>query len=558
MKLQGTQLDESLAEIEALKSQDEEEALELEIARLEAELNPLKKEVQRLSRRQTALESHLAVGKKKTTQLERLLLTRRESFSKTLSPKLSHRGAQLGRLSSNLETCTSQVVNFFESALSNAGSPAQRAPFVSTSSWVDYDQQEDRYSKQMRLYMRRLLSTSDHGTSTTSSSRDASGTSSGSNIDQSTNSGDENSRYFWMKVTDPKDIRFRGVDADTHARHSTELTRLRDLYAPSESSRTSADLELARRTAEVETLKLQLISNNQQTHLAIDEVVYKQRMRELQKKYSRVKAVLARNVDVILPELYAEMAKLQSTPILWADYNLKLSRLHLQRVKIDLIVSNLLKQRSKAVILSCILNTEKNHHLTLHNLLNTMQAEMSQKSKDWSARAATLRQRSSQPPSPPQLEHLRILSQIFEAGLTLNTSKMERVALEAGEKKRSDDVLLETLASREASELAKVKRSINRVQELLYKSSAGKHPVQTPPEIAQACRKMDSSTSSLASSMEALLKEFTIKSRAISDLPKEAKFERDLWTHFFTGKSTLVKAAVEDLQGKIRTAAVSK
>lgn len=547
-----------MSEIKALESQDEAEALEMEIARLEAELNPLKKEVQLLSRRHAALESHLAVGKKKTTQLERLLQARRDSFSKTLSPKLSHRGAQLGRLASNLETCTSQVANFFANALSNAGSSSQRAPFVSTSSWTDYDQQEERYSKQMRLYMRRLLSTNDQTLAASTAGRDLSTSGSSSSGDATSSSGDETSRYFWMKVTDPKDIRFRGVDSETHARHSTELTRLRELYTPSEKARTSAELELARRTAEVETLKLQLINNNQQSKIAIDEVVYKQRMRELQKKYARVKAMLARNVDAVLPELYAELAKLQSTPILWADYNLKLSRLHLQRVKIDLIASNLLKQRSKAVIISSVLNHEKNRHLSLYGLLNSMQSDTSQKAREWSARAAILRQRASHPSPPPQLEHLRILSQVFEIGVTLNASKLEKAIVDAGEKKQTDETSLESLASREAAELAKMKRSIERVYGLLYKDSVGKQPIQTPAEVAQACRKMDASTSTLAASMEALLREFTIKSKAISDLPKEARLERDLWIQFFTGKSAALKVAFDDLQGKIRTAVVSK
>lgn len=548
-----------MMEIEALKVQDEADALEIEIARLEAELSPLKKEVQKLSRRQAALESHLAVGKKKTAQLERLLLTRRESFTKTLSPRLSHRGAQLGRLSSNLESCTSEVVNFFANALSNAGSPAQRAPFVSTSSWVDYDQQEEKYSKQMRLYMRRLLSTSDQSSGSTSTNRDISLSSTTSNSSDITNTSmDESSRYHWMKVADPKDIRFRGVDAETHARHSTELTRLRDLYAPSESARTSAELELARRNAEVETLKLQLINNNQHTSLSMDEVVYKQRMRELQKKYSRVKTMLARNLDVVLPELHADLAKLQSTPILWADYNLKLSRLHLQRVKIDLIVTNLLKQRSKAIILSNVLNQEKNHHITLHSLLNSMHSETSQQAKVWSARAAILRQRVSHPTSPSQLEHIRILSQIFDAGLTLNVPKLEKAVIEAGERKQNIVSVSDSFASKEAAELAKIKKSIDRVYSLLYKDSVGKYPVQTSPEIAQSCRKMESSAASLGASMEALLKEFTTKSKAISDLSKEARFERDLWTYFFAGKSAVVKAAFENIEGKIRTAVVSK
>lgn len=552
-----------MAEIEALRSQEEAEALELEIKQLEEELRPLKHEVQRLVKRQTVLENQVAVGKKKSAQMERLLATRRDSFSKTLSPKLSHRSAQLGRLSNSLETSTAQIVDFYASALSNAGSQLQRSPFLSTSSWVDYNIQDERYSKQVRLYLRRLMSTNSATSSPpTRPLGDQSSTSEDNNASHfSSDAGnhtDCSSRYHWKGVANPKEIRFAGVDAETHARQSTELARLRDLYAPSEKAKTAAELELARRNAEIETCKLQLINSAGSAPNGIDEVTYKQRARELQKKYARLQTMLARNVEVILPELYSELAKLQSTPILWADYNLKLSRLHLQRVKIDLVVSSLLKQKSKSVLLSWVLNNERNQHVALNNMLNVIHRETSKLARNWNNRAAHFRLRCAQPSSSPQLEHFRILSQmLLENGLTLNIAKLERAVADLGEKKRNVSKMGENRASKETSELAKIKKSIDIAHNLVYKDSIGKQPIQTPPEIAQACRKMDSATAALASSMEVLLKNFTSKSQAIAELPREARFERDLWTYFFTGKSAAVKVAFDNLNSKIKANTVA-
>lgn len=515
--------------------------MEKEIADLEAELNPLMKHAQLLARRQNRLETEISTKQTQISNYERLLSSRRDVFSKTLHPRLNHRISQLDRLSTNLDSAESQIVEIVSSAVSNAGS-TQPSPFISTSSWTDYHNQEDLFARQVRLYMKRLLPDSESD----------SAKSSGSNVENRSDMLDdaaETSRYHWLNVADPKQVQFRGVDAATHARHSNELKRLRELFAPSESARTLAELELARKNAEVETLKLQ--SHQPLSHL--DDLMFKQKSRELQKKHQKIKTLLARNLETILPELYAELAKLQSTPILWADYNLKLSRLHLKRVKIDHVVSSLLKHRSKSLLVSHLLEDEKKQHVMLYTLLNAISNDTTQIARHWNARRQILQNRVSTPANPPHLATLSLISQLLDAGLHFNSNRFAKALAKLREKKSG-----ESASQIEAIELEKMKKSIKALYKMLYANSATKQPMLTPPEVNEQCRKLEASTGVLATSMESILKEFSGKSKVISELPKELQFERKLWTLFFTGRSAALKTAFDDLQAKIKTSATVK
>jgi predicted transcriptional regulator len=369
---------------------------------------------------------------------------------------------------------------------------------------------------------------------------------------ETTNSGgeaqNESDRHFWLRVRDPRIVRFRGVDTETHARHSNELARLKAVFAPSESARTAAELELARRTAEVETLKIQLMSE-QSMASSFDSNAIKHKIREIEKKHARIATLLARNVDIILPELYAELAKLQSTPILWADYNLKFSRLHFQRAKIDKVLQSLLRQRSKNVLLAHALEEEKQQHLRLYALMNAYHSDVSQFSKEWSNRIDVL-QRANDNHLPPALltATLSRVHQLLTGTTAFNLQKMKSKAKEQAEIKKSlcDD----GISQLESSELGRLRQSVDHFYAVLYKDHHGKHPHMTSPLVAEACRKTESATSKLASSLECLLKEYTSRSRAISELPKELQFERNLWVKFYGGSSQAkqLRAAFDEIK----------
>ena len=561
-------MEEAVCGVAVFNARDEEEALEIEISQLESELAPLRREVQLLARRHARLESHLQSAKRQNARLDHLLASRQDFFSKSMRPRFQHRITQLDHVALDLKSCTHQLKEFFASAVSNAGSTVHSAPFVSTSSWTDYHHAEEQYSKQVRMYMRRLIANPDAVVSVVVSggapvvgAPSICGVSLGDQhayaVAREEHFAGEKSRYDWLRVADPKLVRFRGVDAETHARQSTELARLRELFVPSECAKTSAAVELARRTAEIETLKLQLLAaahhQAHPPHSIVDESKYKQKARELTKKQQRLRALLSTNLEILLPELYQDLAKLQSTPILWADYNLKLSRLHLQRVKVDLVITSLLKQRSKSILLSRVLNDEKRQHILLHRLISSMQSETKQVAESWRERNDILHQRALHPPTPPQYTQLKLISQLLDAGFNFQPSRLATVAIKVGEARRSC-ANAQLLRNKETEEAHRITERLERLRTLLFKESSGKQPILASPQLAERCRRMDSATVALASAMESLLRDFTTKSKAISELPRELQFERNMWLYFFGGRSDIIKAATRDLQGKIQTA----
>lgn len=504
--------------------------MEQEIAQLERELKPLKAEAQMLMRRHGKLEAALAAEKKKGLQLSQLLTSRHETASKTTYPKLTHRMQQMNRTTTELEATAAQVVEAFASAISNAGSSRQHSPFVSTSSWTEYKTQEEAYTKQLRLYMRRLMQPYNEKSDCESSS--------------------ESTRHFWLKVRDPKTVRFRGVDTETHARHSNEMARLKALYPTSEAKKTNAELEVARFSAQIETLKLQLMNDQQSASMDVNTLKHK--AREIQKKLSLVQAHLARNLQTVLPELYEALATIQSTPILWADYNLKLSRLHFQKAKIDQVVSYLLKQRSKAVFLTFALEDEKKRHIRTSTLLSAVKNATSQCAHEWSDRIDALQHSVEHPITSPLLTAtLTRINQIITNSSAYSASKLLQKV------KTLNDIRRQTQRkdhSQIEAEISRIRAAVLHLHALLHQNSIGKVPAATDPKITEAFAKTEAASAALASTMEGILKQHTQASKSVAELPNELQFERNLWIYFFGGKSKHIKQAFDDLSGKLATA----
>lgn len=86
--------------------------------------------------------------------------------------------------------------------------------------------------------------------------------------------------------------------------------------------RINAELALTKKRAIVETLKTLMTKQrpNAQEN--------KDRLTELRKQLIQLKAMNSKALDTTVNNLVLDLAKLQSTPILWGDYSLKIARQH--------------------------------------------------------------------------------------------------------------------------------------------------------------------------------------------------------------------------------------
>jgi len=98
----------------------------------------------------------------------------------------------------------------------------------------------------------------------------------------------------------------------------------------------------------------------------------RQRICDTKKCLLKTRQALAKNVDSTIRDLVIELAKLQSTPILWGDFNLKIARQHYFIYKQSKAISHLLSQQARHVILAVFLGMERDELLNIFTLLSSL------------------------------------------------------------------------------------------------------------------------------------------------------------------------------------------
>jgi HAUS augmin-like complex subunit 3 len=317
-----------------------------EIAALEEEYNVAKSDLRDVVRQRDHMQAQLSNAQTKNKAIQQLAQKRTDQFHRTISQKLAQRNAQMNDVLKGLSSVSTEFVQ--QHVADSTGSL-----FLSTAPLNEYYEQDDVYTSHVRRYMKQYL-----------------GSATGEAV------ADDNDAI----LNDPSLQFIRGIDAETHAKNCQEMNRLQNAfvsyfyaifqaqmtndtitasYAASELDKIQADLLLVRTKAAYDTVKLQLL--REQQYYAIDAAtlkcadilvvclyrsislmnlsLHRHKISEAKSGITKSKQSLKRQLDTAVAETLSELAQLQSTTILWGDYNLKIARQHYKIFKQQKVLS---------------------------------------------------------------------------------------------------------------------------------------------------------------------------------------------------------------------------
>lgn len=327
-----------------------------------------------------------------------------------------------------------------------------------------------------------------------------------------------------------------------------------------------AEVELARARASLESSKIQLLRG--QYYQSMDEQTIKSKINDHKVQIAKEKQVLRRQMDQSIPELILQVSQLQSAPILWGDYNLKIARQRYKQHKIEKAISTLLSQQARLSLLSFAYNSEATEFQTeVAAIMTSCASELT----PWHANSKARRKRMEE-----QSQSSKNRSTLFRGTAdkkvvdmtdksTLAFIQLLRLALPGAASDGADPIelasrlgeKLKTLKQRDALEtaaadeqLARSRDAASKIQEKLFSSSTTASVVTlSPPEVLESQRKLESAIQELSAAMESILREHQQKQHDISSLSKEKVVERQLWTAFFASPASLQRL-FREMKGK--------
>lgn len=186
-----------------------------EVTSLESSYAATKEEVADLLRQREQLASQLAAIKSRNQGLQRVLQTKQDNFARTSVAKVTQRNSILNETLLELSNTASMVASCYDS--SDIEKRTLRDSFMSGLDAAEYLEDEEICLQQARLFVKRRLA-----------SPTAIGESSDSNMVVSSENLDKGEDDL---LHDNNLAFLRGVDAETHAKHCKELSRLQNMYA---------------------------------------------------------------------------------------------------------------------------------------------------------------------------------------------------------------------------------------------------------------------------------------------------------------------------------------
>lgn len=181
---------------------------------MESSYAATKEEVADLLRQREQLASQLATVKSRNQGLQRVLQTKQDNFRKTSVAKVAQRNSILNETLQELSNAASMVASCYDS--SEIEKRTLRDSFVSGLDATQYFEDEDICLQQARQFVKRRL---------------ASQTAIGENFDSNLVVSSESLDKGEDDLLHDHNLAFlRGVDAETHAKHCRELSRLQNMY----------------------------------------------------------------------------------------------------------------------------------------------------------------------------------------------------------------------------------------------------------------------------------------------------------------------------------------
>jgi HAUS augmin-like complex subunit 3 len=326
-------------------------------------------------------------------------------------------------------------------------------------------------------------------------------------------------------------------------------------YSVSEKEKLEAEIDLARARAAFETTKMQMM--REQYYQSMDDASAKSKVMEYKSQIVKDRQLLKRQLDQHIPELILQVAQLQTAPILWGDYNLKIARQRYKQHKIQKAMSTLLSQQARLSLLSFAHNAEASEFkLEVAALMSSCVKELSQWRVDSKTRQRRMDERL---PSKKQTINMSAFGDKQMVDLTDKSSlsfiRLLRLALPNSAADGADPIelahrLVENLKSLRhqlelevSSETEIFSRSRQTakllVEKLFGASTTSTTATLTPPAVALGQQKLEAAIQELSSAMETIIREHQLKQHEMASLPKDRLIERQLWVAFFTNPSSL-------------------
>jgi hypothetical protein len=287
----------------------------------------------------------------------------------------------------------------------------------------------------------------------------------------------------------------------------------------------------------------------------------REKREELAQQVNVAKSQLQRLHEGELATLLKELAELEIVPILQSDYEMKIARQVYYKHKQDKVIEEIIAQRTRHAVLGALYEHENKRSSMVVNLLTLIAEQLAQLSTEQTTRLRLMKETQLSVSTDAQRQTVisdreSVFYLIYLLLKKISTDEPQflterAIAAEASElaaAREQTEKLERTLASTQESELGKITRSIQRLEEMLIPESSEGVRI-TPRELQDVHHSFETRLKELEVLLTNIINERTHKQKIVKSSSEDARKERILWSWFFTRPEKL-RAELHALEEK--------